>query len=396
MRTVTKVLNDAHLANSSTLGAPGGIQLFGNPLTPSINFSSAYQFNSIENLGNYHENKFNSMRYTRDSSLLVRQLEQYFELIHDGYRSLLFNTGMSAVAAAINTLSHNNIKIVTFGSYYRKTYSIIKNLKDKFGIIHEHYDSSNDYLKGDAGDEGTIFFVESPSNPFLRLIDIKKIRNKVPESKIILDTTFQGLLNDKGFIQYADLIVVSCTKYIGGHNDLFGGIVACANDELYSRIWDERSMKGGIIDNMSAYLLLRSLRTYDLRIERSLENVKYILEFLENDKAIKKIYYPGAFENSDQSELFTKMHYHGGAVVTFEMNHNINLKKNISNLFSTKMAPSFGSVDSLIEIPIYMSHWGQSKEFVKSLKLNEYSVRLSVGNEPVEYIINDLKRLIAK
>jgi cystathionine beta-lyase/cystathionine gamma-synthase len=303
---------------------------------------------------------------------------------------------MSAVAAAINTLSHNNIKIVTFGSYYRKTYSIIKNLKDKFGIIHEHYDSSNDYLKGDAGDEGTIFFVESPSNPFLRLIDIKKIRNKVPESKIILDTTFQGLLNDKGFIQYADLIVVSCTKYIGGHNDLFGGIVACANDELYSRIWDERSMKGGIIDNMSAYLLLRSLRTYDLRIERSLENVKYILEFLENDKAIKKIYYPGAFENSDQSELFTKMHYHGGAVVTFEMNHNINLKKNISNLFSTKMAPSFGSVDSLIEIPIYMSHWGQSKEFVKSLKLNEYSVRLSVGNEPVEYIINDLKRLIAK
>jgi cystathionine beta-lyase/cystathionine gamma-synthase len=90
------------------------------------------------------------------------------------------------------------------------------------------------------------------------------------------------------------------------------------------------------------------------------------------------------------------MHYHGGAVVTFEMNHNINLKKNISNLFSTKMAPSFGSVDSLIEIPIYMSHWGQSKEFVKSLKLNEYSVRLSVGNEPVEYIINDLKRLIAK
>jgi|SRR5690554_1041526 len=183
-------------------------------------------------------------------------------------------------------------------------------------------------------------------------------------------------------------------KYIGGHNDVLGGVVACRTEGLYSDLWDQRSMRGGIIDNFSAYLLLRSLRTYDLRIERSLENVEQILDYLSQSPKVTKIYYPGRFENEHQKEIFDRSFNHGGAVITFRVDDKVSLKENMASLCSTKMAPSFGSVDSLIEIPKYMSHWGKSDEDVAKLGLDAYTVRYSVGNEPIKYLIDDLERLL--
>src|SRR5690554_2784775 len=102
MKTVSQILNEAHLSNNSTLGQPADLPVYGAPLTPSLNFSTAYAFGSIDELGAYHENKYNSVRYARDSSLLVRQLERYFELMHGDAKSLMFNSGMSAISACFN------------------------------------------------------------------------------------------------------------------------------------------------------------------------------------------------------------------------------------------------------------------------------------------------------
>lgn len=394
MKSVTTYINDAHLEHNFTIGNPANIPLFGSPLTPSLNFSSAYAFHSIADIGQYHDDKYNSIRYTRDSSLIVRQLEAYFELFHDGHKALLFNSGMSAISAAINTLVAKDSIIITFDSYYRKTCSIIESLSKKFGVKHVHFQDFDDYHANYQSGANDLFFLESPSNPFLSLIDIETIRKDNPQAKIIMDATFQGLLNDKGMLKYSDLTIMSCTKYIGGHNDILAGLVICFNPDIYAGVWNERSMRGGIIDNMSSYLLLRSLRTYDIRIEKSLANVEKILGFLENEPLVEKIYYPGRYQNTNQVTIFDKSHYHGGSVVTFEVNGDVSLERNIEAVCSIKMAPSFGSLDSLIEIPAYMSHWEKSEQELQKIGLNRRIIRLSIGMEPVEYLLNDLRKLL--
>jgi cystathionine gamma-synthase len=191
-----------------------------------------------------------------------------------------------------------------------------------------------------------------------------------------------------------DVVVSSCTKYIGGHNDVFGGFLATKFSKIFQIAWEERSMRGGIIDNHTAYLLFRSLRTYDIRMSRTLENTEMILKTLEESNKIVKIYYPGRYENADQNQLFAKTHSHGGGVVTFEVQNNIDCEHNIGLLHSSKMAPSFGSVDTLIELPASMSHYGKSDKELSELGLTKNTVRLSVGHEPINFIQNDLKTLV--
>jgi len=202
-------------------------------------------------------------------------------------------------------------------------------------------------------------------------------------------------------INLADVSVSSCTKYISGHNDLLGGLIVVENDSIADRIWNYRSMAGTLIDPFSSYLLLRSLRTYDLRLSSMLNNIKYVLDYLNDSEFVKRIFYPGLFDNKDQNHLVTSYLNHSGSLVSFELDSNINLKSNIEQLCSIKMAPSFGSVDSLIEIPLYMSRGGKSvkadplKDPMQNLLLSESFCRLSVGCEPIKYLLNDLKRLIS-
>lgn len=396
MKGVTAYLNEAHLENRSTIGDPANIRTYGNPLTPSINFSSAYAFRSLEDLGSYYGDVYNSVRYARDSSLLVRQLEQYFSLFHGGDRALLFNSGMAAISAALLTLVRRETTLVTFGSYYRKTFALIDGLCRHCGATHRHYRDLPAFDAAPPEGKNLLFFLETPSNPFLELLDVRQLRESHPAARIVVDATLQGLLNDKGTLALADLSIMSCTKYIGGHNDVLAGLVVCHNAEIYPEVWNERSMRGGIIDNMAAYLLFRSLRTYDLRIAKALENTDQVLAFLASSPQVMRVHYPGHFANAGQRELFERTHHHGGALVTFEVREDVPLEKNIGSVCSMKMAPSFGSVDTLIEIPAYMSHWGKSAAELEALGLSRRTVRLAVGMEPFEYIRNDLVRILGE
>lgn len=394
MKTVTDLLNLSHLDSKSTLGQPAEIPLYGWPLVPSMNFSTAYAFNSIDDLVKYHDDKYNSIRYARDSSLLVRQLEYYFSQFHDGHHALLFNSGMSAVSACLNSIVNKDSVVLAAGSFYRKCNNIIANFESRFGIPFRNLPDIEALLAEGSDSENIVIFLESPSNPFLRIVDIESVRSAFPKARIVLDVTLQGLVNGVEQVSSVDYLVMSCTKYIGGHNDVLAGAVICRDEELYSRTWEDRSMRGGIVDNFSAYMLLRSLRTYDIRMERMLENVEEVLSFLDGNSSVESIYYPGRYANADQAEVFSSTLSHGGGVITFQVDRKINLEENLEKLLSTKMAPSFGSVDSLIEIPFYMSYWGRSRQDVQRLGLDERTVRFSVGNEPVKYILSDLERVL--
>lgn len=394
MTRITDLLKKRCFPESLRQGEQQGSITAGATSVPSLNLSSWNYFGSIEELSSYHANKFDSFRYARDSSQLIRQMELLFGEMYNSYETLLFGSGMAALSACFEVLVSKDTRVVTLGSYYRKSQAIFEDLKRRYNISTFNYTSIDDLLAAVVNDSNVLILLESPSNPFLRVYDIKKLRERLPDAKIIYDVTFQGLMNGQELYEYADYVVTSLTKYVSGHDDFLGGLVACKAGPAYSKCWDQRSMRGGILDNFSAYLLHRSLRTYDLRMECALRSVEQIMKFLESAPQIKEIFYPGRYANATDCPVFSRYFSHGGSVITFRVNPNVALGKNLRRLKITKMAPSFGSVDTLFEIPASMSHWGKSDEELASLGLDQFTVRYSVGTEPVDLLIEDLQLLI--
>lgn len=394
--SITEIINNVHLSKETSIGSAHGQRGPSSPLAPSINLSSANEFSTLEALGSAHSNRFDSVRYARDTSELIIQTERYISAIHNNSHACLFQSGMAALDAALTTGAHDTRAIAVIGSAYRKSLNLIK-LKASERSIEFIQASSIDHLRQCSRSLGQkiLIFIETPSNPFLRLQDVGRIKSLFPEAFIIADITLQGLANDKINLEtIADIVVSSCTKYAGGHNDLIAGYAVTRKLEQFQSLWEFRSMRGCILDNLSAYLLIRSLRTYDIRIDRQLSNASGVLKYLAESQKVSHTYYPGMHENANQHSLFKCVQHDGGSVVTFRLAQSVDATKTINSLLSTKMAPSFGSIDTLIEIPALMSHWGKSPEELEAIGLDNNIIRLSIGLEPLHFILSDLNLLL--
>ena len=153
-------------------------------------------------------------------------------------------------------------------------------------------------------------------------------------------------------------------------------------------------MQGGLLNPFSSYLLLRSLKTYDLRFKAQCENALMVMEELSEFTSVEKIYYPGHYENIDQNQIAMDLYYHFGSMVTFTVDPKKTIQLNNQNLLSSKMAPSFGSTDTLIERPATMSHHGKNEKDLQEIGLTNNLIRLSVGLENPDYILADLRRAL--
>jgi cystathionine beta-lyase/cystathionine gamma-synthase len=324
---------------------------------------------------------------------LVSKIEEIFSYVMGG-DSVAFSSGMSAIWAVLWATAPEVESYITVGSFYRKTLSNIADICSLTGRHHINYPDLEALMSADL--KGRPFILlESPANPFLRLVDVQAVRNTFPDATIMYDNTMAGLLNDRNYDTGADFVVCSCTKYIGGHNDVLGGIVSTPDPKKHLRLWEIRSSQGGILDPFAAFLIFRSLKTYDVRMARILENVEPVLEALESHNKVDSLYYPGRFANSDQADIASRCYYHGSGVITFEVSKDVDLTLSQLQLHSSKMAPSFGSTDTLIERPATMSHAGKTEEELSLLGLSLRHIRLSVGMEPISYILSDIDRLLS-
>jgi len=393
---ITQILNKTHNTDNSTIGHANLLEKYGLPLTPTIDFSSAHSFYSNKELIEYHNNKYNSLRYNRDSKEIIYQSEKYFENIMDSNYAILVDSGMRAVTIAINSMLKAIDTIYLPHEVYRKTRNYCSYLKDigaiKSLIIYDNLEMNLNNLN-----DKSLLILESFSNPHLIISDfdlVKNLREKV-DFKIILDSTFAGLCNHKKKFDFIDIEVQSLTKYIGGYNDLVGGVIVTDNENLFKSCWDIRSYEGGILDAMSGYLLIRSLRDYDLRWEKQNKNVQDIYSYLNNHSLVDKVYFPGKQEQFSQNELFEKFYYSTGSVLSFISKIDVDkLSNRLGGFKSIKIAPSFGSIDTLMEIPSIMSHFGKDNKYFEDIKLERNLIRMSIGCEPFELIINDLENLL--
>ena len=393
--SVTDAINRVHDTPSTTIGSPSRDGISGHPMTPPINLAAAYSFSSAGDLIGYHDNKHDGHRYCRDSNETVNQLETYFAAMHGAeFRAMAFGSGMAAVFATLETLIGPGTTIFLPVEIYRKAREITRDIvrRSKDTHLREYRCLSEIDL---SGTKTPLIWAESPSNPHLRLIDYGRLEEFAQDhdAVIALDLTFSGLMNFRA-PNFADVIVHSCTKYISGHNDVIGG-VAIMKEKWHRSFWDKRSAMGNILDPFSAYLLIRSLRTYDLRMNAQVDNAQRFIECLKSKPSVSRIFYPGKEANADQAVIFKKYHSHGGAVVSFTVEKDPNdLMAAVEELKSTKMAPNFGSVDTQFEVPSFMSHYGKEQSFLDEIGLERNLVRYSIGCERFERIEEDLDRML--
>ncbi|MCQ5340582.1 MAG: aminotransferase class I/II-fold pyridoxal phosphate-dependent enzyme [Candidatus Methanomethylicia archaeon] len=328
------------------------------------------------------------LKYSREDNPTVFLLEKRMALLEGSKDSLAFSSGMAAISTLVLSLLSKGDTILTSKEVYGATLQLFRYL-EKFGI--NVISVLNEKVIDNIKDGIKMVFVETITNPLLKISDIPSLVDICKEKDIILviDNTFATPILVKPLELGVDYVIESATKYLGGHNDVIAGILA--GDKEIDNIWEWRKVLGTYLDPFAAYLVLRGLKTLKLRVLESCRNAEKIVEFLLNHKKVKKVYYPTLNENYENVKKFMKGF---GGVVSFEVESKEKALKLLNSLKIIKASPSLGGVESIISYPIISSHKNLTPEERLELGITDRLLRLSVGLEDIEDLIQDLDQAL--
>jgi methionine-gamma-lyase len=388
-----------HLA-SACVHAGETIDAVTKSIPAPIYQSAVFAFDSMKDVIAYNRGREDGAQgymYSRYSSPTQRVLEKKAAALEGGEDALATSSGMAAITTAILTLVGQGDEIVSTDMLYGGTFTILKHRLTKLGIQTRFAETRNVEAAERLVTEKTkVLFVETPTNPDLRLADIKCAARiaKDHRLKLMVDNTFATPVNQLPIELGADIVLVSTTKYYGGHNDLVGGIVVGSRDFISSARMTLKAY-GGCIDPFAAYLTLRGMKTLTLRMEKHNSNALKIAEYLEKHPKVKRVYYPG-LESHPQHELAKRQMKGFSGMVCFELESEQKAVTFIENLKLIIHGLSLGGVESLISMPVYSSHYYLTPQELQEIGLNNRMVRLSVGIEDAEDLIADLENALDK
>jgi len=368
-------------------------------LTTPIVQTSTYWFNNTAELIDYNEGRYDSYEYGRYGNPTVKACEDKIKALEGAEDCLVSASGMNAVTSMLLSLVPSGGHIVTTSDCYWRTRQFMQTFLPKMNIGVTVIPPNDLVGLQKALDEHkvTLFFSESPTNPYLRCVDIGAI-SKACHAKgafVCVDSTFATPINSRALELGADLVLHSATKYLAGHNDVLAGALA-GKEELVSQVRTFHHIMGGVVDPHAAYLLLRGMKTLELRVERQNKSASEIAKRLEAHPKIARVWYPGLESHPDHAIAKRQMSGFGG-VVSFEVKGDLwSAAKFIDNVKLPYIAPSLGGVESLIEMPAVQSYWGFGPEKRAQIGIKENLVRFSIGVESVEDIWNDLVQALAK
>lgn len=367
-------------------------------VTTPIACASTYAFGSYDELEDHFEGRTRREEYGRYGNPTVRAAEAKLAALDGAEACALFASGMAAITTALFAIVKHGDHVILSSDGYRRTRSFVTQTLAKFGVTCTIVEP------GDPGaviaavtDRTRIILTESPTNPYLRVVDLPALREakrRNPRLKLLIDATFATPVNARPLAQGADLVIHSCTKYLGGHNDLLAGSVA-GDEALVSLVRDARDVLGGVLDPHAAYLLVRGLKTLPLRVARQNETALALARWLETQPGVERVYYPGLPSHPDH-EVAARLLSGFGGVVSFFLSADLaTTARALDACELATIAPSLGGVETLIEQPAIMSHYGLSKEEREALGIGDGLVRLAVGIEDEADIRADLERVLA-
>jgi cystathionine beta-lyase len=317
--------------------------------------------------------------------------------IENGKHGLCFGSGLAAIDAVIKMLNPGDEAIST-GDLYGGTYRIFTKIFEKYGIKF-HFVEMNDFDKLDilVNENTKLIWVETPTNPMLNIIDIRKAAAFAKKHKCMLgvDNTFASPYLQNPLELGADIVMHSATKYLGGHSDVIMGALVVNDEEIAKQLYFIQNSSGAICGPMDAFLVLRGIKTLHLRMQRHSENGEKVAKFLDAHPAVDKVYWPGLKSHPNHEIAKTQMRDFGGMMSFTTVVDNYDAaKKIVSNVKVFTLAESLGGVESLCGHPASMTHAAIPKEDREKIGIKDSLIRLSVGVEDAEDLIADLKQAI--
>jgi cystathionine beta-lyase/cystathionine gamma-synthase len=378
------------------------------PVSTPIYQTSTYRFETSEDAIRFAKGDPSVYVYTRYHNPTVHDVEEKIALMERGEAAALFSSGMAAITTSILSVTKAGDEIISTPALYGGTYRWFRDELPKNDITVKYVRPDRlDGIEKLAGRRTTIVYFETPTNPTLDLVDIAELvkRTRAAEKRIgrkllvMLDNTFATILNQNPFRLGVDVIVESSTKYLGGHSDLIGGVVIGGSDYV-KQVKGLAKHHGGCADPFAAYLLSRSLKTFELRVHRQNENALALATALEKHKKINRVLYPG-LPSFPKYQLAKKQMSGFGGMVTIEVKPSKGRApveaavRVCDNLKIAVNAMSLGGVETLVSIPVYSSHIFLSDEELKKHGVTPGMIRISVGVEGIEDLIGDFEQALA-
>lgn len=377
MKFATKAI---HIGNEPNLKSGGS----GDVVVP-IHLSTTFARKKVgEPTGGYE--------YSRSGNPTRYALERNLADLEDGKYAFAYASGLAAITNVLFLLKSGD-HILSIDDVYGGTRRLFKQVFEQFGLEFSFADfitgkDCYQYLRPNT----KIIWIESPTNPLLKIVDIASVCQLATRKKIltVVDNTFASPYFQKPLTLGADIVVHSMTKYIGGHSDVVAGCVMLNNGKVAQRIKFLQNAVGAILSPFDSYQVLKGIKTLSLRMQKHEENTKKIVEFLSQHPKVKKIYYPGLPTHPGYKIAKKQMTGFGG-IVSFELVGNIkHAIKFLESLRIISIAESLGVVESLIEHPASMTHASIPKQDREKIGLTDTLIRLSVGIEDIQDLITDL------
>ena len=357
---------------------------FGGAISP-IFMASSYPFMDVD------KKRYPRYFNTPNQEVIAKKIA----VLEHAEAGLPFASGIAAISTALFAFLKQGDHVVFQNEIYGGAYNLVQEEFENFGIA---YSFTNGVEVGDFENkiqENTkVIYLETPSNPLLSITDIQSIAELAKKYDIVtmIDNTFASPINQTPLDFGIDISIHSATKYLGGHSDILAGVVAGSELNI-EKVFQKGKNLGGNISDFMCYLLERSIKTLGIRVEKHNENAQIVAELLNDHASVHKVYYPGLKDHPQHKIALKQMHGFGG-MLSFELKNNIDAKEFQNALKLIKPSMSLAGVESTILMPSLTSHALLSDEERKKQGISDQLLRLSVGIENVEDIINDLKQAL--
>jgi cystathionine beta-lyase/cystathionine gamma-synthase len=366
-------------------------------LTTPIYETSTFVFDSAAQVAAYQEGREVGYLYSRYENPTVVAVEEKIAAVDGAERSLVFSSGQAASTHALLTLLQQGDEVVCSAAIYGGTHHLIADLLPRFGIVGRFV--SLEELAEPArviGPRTRIVWVESPINPTLRCVDLRRVAEACRAAGVVsvADNTFASPLNQPVIAMGIDLSMQSATKYLNGHSDVTAGVLSGPR-RLLDPIARVRRLIGAVLDPQAAYALGRGMKTMPLRVERQNQAAMAVATALDGHPSLVRVYYPGLASHPDHAIAARQMSGFGGMVTIDVRGGQAAAFRTFDRLTLIKRAASLGGVESICSLPILSSHTGLSDEQLAAAGVSRGMIRISIGLEDPQDIIEDIQQALA-
>jgi methionine-gamma-lyase len=381
----------------ATMAIHAGQERFhvGGPVGTSVARTSSFTFESTEEMKRWSEGKSSAYLYTRYSNPTLAIAESKIAALEGAEAAIVTASGMAAITSALLSLLRAGDELIATRQLYGGTYRLMREIFPRFGIVVHHVEPDLAGIERLVNPRTKALYIETPTNPALQLVDLRKAAAFAKEWGIVslMDNTFASPVLQKPIQFGFDIVLHSATKYLAGHSDLIAG-AAAGRRVLIDKVRENVIYLGGSMDPDVAFLLIRGMKTLEVRVERQCTTAMAVAKYLSRHPKVARVHYPGLPSHPDHRLAKRQMRGFGG-MLAFDLKGGLHAARRFCDRVRVfLLAASLGGVESLVVLPIYTSHYKMSPSELRSAGIVPGTVRVSIGLEDPEDLIEDLRQAL--